>query len=79
MPKLDIFRITGSFQMGRNKNQTFIRELVCSNEKEAREKLLSLLGSQHNVKRRAVKIEKIEKIKVSEAADPVVKGLVGGD
>src|SRR5437870_200835 len=49
------FRINGRFRMGRGW-QPFSKELAAADEAGAREKLLSILGSQHGVPRKYVSI-----------------------
>src|SRR5947208_3243977 len=60
------FRISGRFRMGRAW-QPFAKELAAKDEVAAREKLLSILGSQHGVPRKYV-----DKAFVSIGSDLVI-------
>ena len=53
------FKVKGRFLMGK-KMQPFTMEVSSINEAQAREKVLSDLGSRHRVKRNKVFIESIE-------------------
>ena len=53
------FRISGSFRAGRSWEQ-FTKKVVSNNEKNAAEKLYSLIGSEHGLKRNLIRIESIE-------------------
>ncbi len=54
-----MFRITGSFKAGRSWER-FTKKVVSNNEKNAAEKLYSLIGSEHGLKRNLIRIEAIE-------------------
>jgi large subunit ribosomal protein LX len=70
------FRITGTFKMGLKANQPFSKEMVAENKTAVRDKVLSDIGSRHNIKRRAISIKKIDELKPEEIKDPIIKGLV---
>ena len=53
------FKVKGRFLMGK-RMQPFTMEVSSINEDQAREKVLSDLGSRHRVKRNKVFIESIE-------------------
>ncbi|MDD1721604.1 MAG: 50S ribosomal protein L18a [Euryarchaeota archaeon] len=53
------FRITGSFKAGRSWER-FTKKVMSNNEKNAAEKLYSLIGSEHGLKRNMIHIESIE-------------------
>lgn len=72
------FRIEGTFPMGREKDQRFVREVACKDKDEAREMTLSELGSEHGVKRRMISIKEVKEIKPEEVTSPVVRSLIGG-
>lgn len=55
------FVIKGSFRAG-NTWERFTKSVTSNNEKNAVEKIYSLLGSHHRVKRRAIKIESVEEV-----------------
>ncbi|MGA3358784.1 MAG: 50S ribosomal protein L18Ae [Halobacteriota archaeon] len=53
------FQIIGSFKAGRSWER-FTKEVSSNNEKNAAEKLYSLIGSEHGLKRNLIRIESIE-------------------
>lgn len=66
------FRISGRFRMGRDW-QPFSKELAAADDAAAREKLLSLLGSQHGVPRKYVTIETVAEVPKDQVEDHAVK------
>lgn len=78
MSQIKVFRIEGTFPMGLNKNQRFVKELLGKDKSDATERLLSVLGSEHGVKRRMVKINDIKEIKADEVTNLKVKQQLGG-
>ncbi|MGB9725079.1 MAG: 50S ribosomal protein L18Ae [Fervidicoccaceae archaeon] len=63
MPKL--FRVSGKMLISHDhfpREQNFNLELTGNSEKEVIEKVYSLLGSRHKLKRYHIKIEKIEEV-----------------
>lgn len=56
------YEIKGKFKMGRNKNQKFSKEVEAKNKEFAKEKIYSILGSKHRVKRRDIEIWEIKQI-----------------
>jgi len=57
------FQITGSFKAGRSWER-FTKKLSSNNERNAAEKLYSLIGSEHGLKRKMIRIESIEEEEV---------------
>jgi large subunit ribosomal protein LX len=53
------FQITGSFKAGRSWER-FTKKVSSNNEKNAAEKLYSLIGSEHGLKRKMIRIESVE-------------------
>ena len=76
------FRVIGTFRVKdrefRNDLQDFKVELAATDEKAAREKIVSNLGSHHRVGREEIFIEELKLLKNEEITDPVVKHQVGG-
>ena len=66
------FRISGRFKMGRSW-QPFSKELAAKDEPAAREKLLSLLGSQHGVPRKYITIATVAEVPPDQIADHAVR------
>ena len=66
------FRISGRFRMGR-KWQSYAKEVAAADEAAAREKLLSVLGSQHGVPRKYIEISKVEAVAAGELVNHAVK------
>jgi large subunit ribosomal protein LX len=54
-----VYQITGSFKAGRSWER-FTKKVISNNEKNAAEKLYSLIGSEHGLKRNLIQIEHIE-------------------
>jgi large subunit ribosomal protein LX len=53
------FQIIGSFKAGRSWER-FTKKVSSNNEKNAAEKLYSLIGSEHGLKRRMIRIDSVE-------------------
>ena len=66
------YRIAGRFRMGRRR-QSFSKELAAADEVAAREKLLSVLGSQHGVPRKYVAIAQVAEIPADQIVDHAVR------
>lgn len=66
------YRIKGEFLM-KNVWQPFTKEIEGEDEEEAVEKILSIIGSLHKVKRKMIKIEEIKELQKDEISNPVVK------
>ncbi len=58
------------------KNQPFTKEVVCAAQPEVPGKIFSELGSKHRVKRRKIKIDNIEELKIADIQDPIIKQLI---
>lgn len=71
------YRIRGRFRMGRGW-QIFAKEIAAEDEPSARERLLSVLGSQHRVARKYVQIAEVTETAPSEVQDPAVRYAVEG-
>ena len=66
------FRISGRFRMGRAW-QRFSKEVAANDEAAAREKVLSLLGSQHGVPRKYVALDTVAEVPPEQVEDHAVK------
>jgi len=71
------YRVAGSFLM-KDKWQNFTKEVAAENPAQAKEAILSDLGSKHRVTRKFVKVEKIEEVPPEQLENPVVIWKVGG-
>ena len=69
------FRVKGSFVMG-SETQVFTKELRAVKEEDIYEKLYSIFGSKHRIKRNQIKIDSIEEISDDEVLDPVVQAIL---
>ncbi|OGS47249.1 MAG: hypothetical protein A3K66_01845 [Euryarchaeota archaeon RBG_16_67_27] len=69
------YRLEGRFRMGRDW-QAFSKELAATDEPSAREKLLSVIGSQHGVARKYIEIAKAVEVPSAEVRDHAVKYAV---
>ena len=70
-----IYRIKGSFVMG-SETQVFTKEFRAVKEEDLYEKLYSIFGSKHGIKRNQIKIDSIEEIAEDEVVDPIVKAIL---
>ena len=70
-----IFRIKGSFVLG-SETQVFTKELKAINEEDIYEKIYSIFGSKHRIKRNQIKIDSIEEIAEDDVEDPIVKAIL---
>ncbi len=73
------YKISGTFKMGSVEQNPFTIELAAKRKDEAVNKLYSILGSKHGVKRREVKITEVKSLKKEEIEDPVVRYQVTGE
>jgi large subunit ribosomal protein LX len=74
---MKVYKITGTFLMG-DSSQHFTKEIMGKGKSEALQRLYSVLGSKHKVKRRNIKITKMTEIKPEKIEDPILKFQVGG-
>ena len=74
---MQAYRVSGEYEHGALKHWSrFHYEFICGTEAEARERVLSILGSKHRVRRRFVRIEKVEPITAEQATDPLIQALL---
>ncbi len=76
--EVKIYRIEGVMLISHDKYPTwqrFVKEVRALNEKQAIEKVYSILGSNHKLKRHHIKIEKISEITPEEATSREVLHL----
>lgn len=71
------YRVSGRFRMGRTW-QPYAKEVAADNEASAREKLLSVFGSQHAVARKYIEIASVQEVPAGEVRDHAVKHAVEG-
>ncbi len=69
------YRVKGKFYM-KNIWHPFEKEVVSSSKAKAEEKILSIIGSNHRVKRKMIKIEELKEVPPEEVKDLVVKYLI---
>jgi len=72
---MKVYRIKGKFLMGKIW-QPFNKEFIGNDEEDAKERMYSIIGSRHRVKRRMIKIEEIREVGKNEIQDPVIKYMV---
>lgn len=68
---MQIYRIKGWFKQGLFK-QKFTRDILAATEAQAREKILSEVGSRHKLTRNAVHIDEVTEVKAEDVTDPRV-------
>ena len=71
------FRVKGEFLMG-GRMSPFNREIEAEDEDGAREKMLSLLGSEHRCKRNKIRIQAVVEVPLDEVEDPLIKARIVG-
>lgn len=71
------YRIRGRFRMG-HAWQAYAKEVAAADEAAARERVLSLLGSQHGVGRKYIEIREVIEVPVTELRHAAVRYAVEG-
>ncbi|MEM0160426.1 MAG: 50S ribosomal protein L18Ae [Thermoplasmata archaeon] len=66
---MKIYRVFGTYT-AKGKLVNFKKDVVADSKNKAIDKVFAIMGSYHNVKRRAMKIEEVTN--VSESKDPKV-------
>lgn len=74
---MKVYRVTGTFQMGRVKAQPFAIEVAADSEERAREVLLSELGSKHKTPRRRIAIASVAEVPPDQVESAVVRQKAG--
>jgi len=69
------YKVEGRFYV-KNAWYPFKKEIVSSSKPKAKEKVLSIIGSNHRVKRKKVEIKEVKELAPEEVEDPVVKYLI---
>lgn len=72
---MNAFRVKGEFMM-KDRWRPFTKEVIGENEEDARERILSIIGSQHKVKRKLIKIENLTQIQQDDIENPVIKFMI---
>jgi len=72
------YRVAGTFLM-KDRWQAFKKEVAAEDPAQAKEAVLSDLGSKHKANRKSIKIAKIEEIRLDGVKSPVVRWKVGGE
>ncbi|MEW5759732.1 MAG: 50S ribosomal protein L18Ae [Candidatus Thermoplasmatota archaeon] len=63
---MKIFRAVGKF-IAKGREIKFTKEVYCKDLEDARERIYTVFGSKHRVKRRAIFIDEIKEISPDEA------------
>jgi len=71
------YKVSGTFLM-KDRWQDFTKEVAAENPAQAKEAILSDLGSKHRAGRKFIKVEKIEELTLENVESPIVKWKVGG-
>ncbi len=71
------YRVKGEFLMGGGVSP-FNREIEAMDEENAREKMLSLIGSEHRCKRNKINVETITEVPLDEVEDPLIRARIEG-
>ncbi|MEF8832079.1 MAG: 50S ribosomal protein L18Ae [Candidatus Thermoplasmatota archaeon] len=72
---MKVHKVMGKFRMSKKKGewQRFSKEVVSEDEEAAIEKIYSLFGSKHRVKRTNIKIYDTEEVNEDEIEDNLIK------
>ena len=54
----------------------FNREIEAMDKDDAREKMFSLIGSEHRCKRNKIRVETIVEVPLDEVEDPIIKARI---
>ncbi len=75
---MKVYKVKGKFRMGRRRTdwQDFAKEVIGDNEESAREKIYSVLGSKHRVKRTNIKIRAVDEIEKEEVEDTYINDIL---
>jgi large subunit ribosomal protein LX len=71
------YRVEGQFMI-KNKRHIFTKETLAKSEEEAQDYILSIVGSNHRVKRRMISINNITELAPEDVKNPVVKYKLEG-
>ncbi|MFP4001157.1 MAG: 50S ribosomal protein L18Ae [Thermoplasmata archaeon] len=72
---MKVHKVMGKFRMSNKKGewQRFSKEVVSENEEEAIDKIYSLFGSKHRVKRTNIEIYDTEKVDEEDVEDNLIQ------
>jgi len=76
------YRVTGYMLISHDRYPTwqrFTKDVRGVSEKEVLEKVYSILGSNHKVKRYHIRIERIEEIDPSASRDPFIRQVANSE
>ena len=79
MGEVKVYRVVGRMLVSHDRYPTwqkFTKEVRALTREQALEKVYSLLGSNHKLRRKHIVVEKIEEIPPEEATDPHVRELL---
>ncbi len=74
---MKVYRVTGTFEMGRERAQPFTKEVAAESEARAREVLLSELGSKHRTPRRRIAIASVVEVPADQVESTVARAKAG--
>ena len=74
---MKVFRVKGTFQMGRVRAQSFETEVAADDKGRAREILYSDIGSKHGTPRRRIAITSVEEVPPDRVESSVAKAKAG--
>jgi len=74
---MKVYRVSGTFEMGRERDQPFTKEVAADSEERAREILLSELGSKHGTPRRRIAIKAVVEVPQDQVESPIARVKAG--
>jgi ribosomal protein L20A (L18A) len=73
---MKVYRVTGTFPQGGVRDMKFAKDVIAKDPVVAKEHILSLMGSEHGVKRRFIKISDIKEIDPKDTKDASIKAIM---
>lgn len=71
------YLVSGRFLM-KDRWMPFTQEIAAEDQEDARERVMSNIGSRHKVKRRFIELQEVRELKPDEVVSAVVRYLVRG-
>ncbi len=75
---MKVYRVRGLYSPKGKKWHKFTKDVIAEDDTSALERVYSVMGSKHGIKRRLIKIEDVKEIAPDESEDPVVRYYMSG-
>lgn len=73
---MKVYRVIGTFPQGGVRDMKFAKDVIAKDPVVAKEHILSLMGSEHGVKRRFIKISGVKEIDPKDTKDASIKAIM---